>query len=108
MTHIISGTLAQTWALGAMRHSARRVASTANASCLFCRLFCLVLGQAFLQIGWRLEFWFLGYSCSPHGSEVACCSSALCFGLGELLEDALIVTLGDIVRDTLHAKYLHI
>ena len=108
MTHIIARTLTQTRALVALRHPTRRITSTANPSCLFCRLLRLVFCQALLQIGRRLKLGFLGCTSTPSGSKVACGSPALSFSLGELLQDTLIVTLGDVVRNTLHAEDLDI
>ena len=108
MTHIIARTLTQTRALVALRHPTRRITSTANPSCLFCRLLRLVFCQALLQIGRRLKLGFLGCTSAPSGSKVACGSPALSFSLGELLQDALIVALGDVVRNTLHAEDLDI
>ena len=107
MTHVIARTLTQAWTLIALRHPTRRVASTANPSCFFCRLLCLVLCQALFQIGWSLKFRFLDGTSCPCRPKVACSSSALGFSLRELLQDTLIVALRDIVWNTLHAKNLN-
>ena len=84
----------------------RSVGGTGQAG-LLCRFPGLVFSQSCLQLGRRLELGLLGTCCtlsSRAGSRVSCGGTAIGLGGKELVADALIVLLQNIVGDTLHAK----
>jgi len=89
----------------AIAHATGRIASAADPRRLLRSLLRLVFCQALFQIRWRFELWLL--RCTR-----ACCarpciarsSSAFSFSLGELLKNALVVALNDLIWYTFHTE----
>ena len=83
---------------------------TARGGGLLRRGLCAVLGQALLELFWRLELELLGGALAARqpSRRVACRS--LPFGLRgvEVLDDALVVLLENVLGDTLHAEDLDV
>ena len=88
-----------------------RSVGRAGQTRLLSRLSGLVLGQACLEFSRRLDLGFL-CACSSLNSRdrsgIARGGASLSLGSKELVADALVVLLQNIVRNTLHAKDLDI